>query len=202
MTMTTKALLAGTASLLLLGFSSAASAKVQEFECDPGHTEIRVSWFHAGFSRQSGEFTGYKCKLMLDDENPEKSTLTVTIDTNSLSTGVPDLDKDLKSDNFFDVAKFPEMTFESTSIKRTGKTSANVSGRLTIKGISKPVTLEVDLVKKGAHPVGEFFEFYKGEWAGFRAEATVKRSDFKVDKYAPMVSDKVIITISTEMKGK
>lgn len=202
MTALFKTLLAGAAGIVLLGQPAVATAKTQTFGCDPGHTDIRVSWMHAGFSRQSGKFTDFECKLVLDDENPAKSTLTVTIKTNSINTGVPDLDKDLMSENFFDVAKFPEMKFEATGIKKTSATSANVNGKLTIKGITQPVTLDVDLVKKGTHPLGEFFEHYKGEWTGFRAEATVKRSDFKVDKYVPVISDKVIITINTEMKGQ
>lgn len=201
MTTVLKAILAVAATASLIGLPGAASAATQTFQCDPGHTEIRFSWFHAGFARQSGEFTGFDCKLVLDDETPANSTLAVTIKVDSMNTGVPDLDKDLKSDNFFDAAGFPEIKFESTSVKKTGATSANVAGKLTIKGITRPVTLEVSLVNKGKHPTGEFFEYYKGEWAGFRAEATVKRSDFKVDKYAPMVSDKVLISISTEMKG-
>jgi polyisoprenoid-binding protein YceI len=190
----------GLACGVSLGSATAVSA-ADSYICDPGHTDVRFVWVHAGFSRQSGGIRSPECTLVLDDDEPTKSTLKVTLKLANLATGVPDLDTDLRGPGFFDAAKFPEIKFESTKIQKTGAKTADVTGNLTIKDITKTVTIEVRLVRKGEHPMGEFFPYYKGKWAGFNAVAYIKRSDFKVDKFAPIMSDDVTINIAAEMKG-
>ncbi len=195
-----------TAALVAFGASLAASslpvaAAPLTFTCDPGHTAVRASWTHAGFSTQSAGFHNPECKLVLDEADPAKSSLSVKIKVASISTGVPDLDKHLSSPDFFDAAKNPEISFESTSVKVMEK-SAEVAGNLTIRGTTKPATLKVSLVNMGEHPVGQFFDYYKGKWAGFDATTTIKRSDFGMNMMVPVVSDDIAISISTEMKGQ
>lgn len=198
-----KPLLAGLALAAAMTLTSAAaSAATTTYKCDPGHTEIRFSWEHAGFSTQSGEFDSFDCTLALDEDDLDKSTLTVTIKADSMQTGFADLDKDLKSENFFEVAKYPDIKFVSTKVDVRGKTKARVMGDLTMHGVTVPVTLEVTLTKKGEHPIGQFYDYYKGQWAGFRASADVKRSAWKLEKYAPITSDEVNIAIVTEMKAQ
>ena len=178
-----------------------ATAAPLTFTCDPGHTAVRASWTHAGFSTQSAGFHKPECTLVLDEADPTKSSLSVKIMVASINTGVPDLDADIKSANFFDAAKNPEITFASTSVTVKDKT-AEVVGNLTMHGISKPATLKVSLVNMGEHPVGQFFDYYKGKWAGFDASTTIKRSDFGMNMMVPVVSDDITISISTEMKGQ
>jgi polyisoprenoid-binding protein YceI len=105
---------------------------------------------------------------------------------------VGDFDDHLRSDDFFDAANHPNITFKSTSVKSAGKDRLTVVGDLTIKGITKPVTLAVTINKLGVQPMA------KRDAAGFEATTTIKRSDFGVGKYAPNVSDEVKISITTE----
>lgn len=178
------------------------AAKPLTYACDPGHTEVRFTYVHAGFSSQNGEFERFDCVLVLDADDPGGATLEVTVATDSVSTGVPDLDADLRSENFFDAKKFPTMTFVSTTVRVRGASSATVIGELTVKDVTKPIALDVKLVNIGKHPMGEFIDFFKGEWVGVRATGTLERSDFKIDKYVPLISNTLNFSINAEMKGQ
>ncbi|MEM7429850.1 MAG: YceI family protein [Pseudomonadota bacterium] len=176
----------------------ALAAEIYKF--DKGHTEVFFGWSHAGVSMQHGEFTSADGTLSLDPEKIEASTISVRIDANSVSTGVAALDKHLKSSSFLDVAKFPEITFESTVVQRTGDKTAEVTGDLTIHGVTKPVTLKVTLTHRGYHPVGQYISHYKGSWVAFAAETTINHLEFGVGSYPAGPSDKITIRINTEMK--
>ncbi len=186
---------------LFLTFGQSAFA-AGPYKLDNGHTDIRFTWNHAGVSDQSGRFNAFDGELVLDDKDVTKSKLSVTIKTDSLSTGVGRLDTHLKSKDFFEVTKFPEIKFVSSGIKRSGKSTALVTGNLTIRGVTKPVTLDVNLVHLGKHPLGKFIDYYKGDWVGFKAQTTILRSDFDVGRFTPLTSDRVTITINTEMSSK
>lgn len=188
------------AAFLLFGAGAAQAAG--PYKLDKGHTDIRFGWNHAGVSDQSGRFNQFDGELVLDEKDPSKSTLKVTIAAASLSTGYEPLDKHMKSADFFEVEKFPEISFVSTAIRRTGKSKAEVTGDLTIRDVTRPVTLDVDLVHMGKHPLGKFIDHYKGEWLGFKANTTILRSDFGVGRFAPLTSDRVTIAINTEMAFK
>lgn len=177
------------ASLALGGTAYAADTYV----LDKGHTEIRFSWSHFGVSKMSGLILDYKGALNFDAASPENSKLDFTAKTDSLWTHVEKLDLHLKSADFFDAAKFPEITFKSTKVEKTGETSGRITGDLTIKGVTRPVTLDTKLVFKGPHPMT------KKPALGFQAVTTIKRSDFNVSTYVPAVSDEIDITINTEM---
>jgi len=197
---------AGVCGVLGLAFGFdlglAAPAMARDYVLNKGHTEIRFSWNHAGVSEQSGEFTAFEGTLSLDEADVTKSVLDVTIQTASMATGFKPLDDDLTSKNFFEVAKYPTIHFKSTAIRKTGTATAAVTGDLTIHGVTRPVTLDVKLVFRGKHPVGQFIDYYKGDWLGFSASGTLLRSDFGVGRYAPLVSDTIHLAISTELKAK
>lgn len=188
------------ATLLLTYGQSALAAG--PYKLDGGHTDIRFTWNHAGVSDQSGRFNSFDGELILDEKDVTKSKLNVTIKTDSLSTGVGRLDTHLKSRDFFEVTKYPEIKFVSTAVKRSGKSSALVTGDLTIRGVTKPVELDVQLIHVGKHPLGKFIDYYKGDWVGFKAQTTILRSEFDVGRFTPLTSDRVTITINTEMSSK
>ncbi|MGZ0189110.1 MAG: YceI family protein, partial [Alphaproteobacteria bacterium] len=167
-------LVTGLYVILFALFLNAPAFAAETYNLDKGHTDIRFGWNHAGVSDQSGRFNDFEGQLILNEEDPTKSSLNVTIKTNSLSTGVERLDAHLKNADFFEVTKFPNITFTSKRIVRTGKSLASVIGDLTIRGVTKPVTLDVELMHKGKHPLGQFIEYYKGEWLGFKGWIPVR----------------------------
>jgi polyisoprenoid-binding protein YceI len=145
-----------------------------------------------GYSHFNGKFANATGTVTLDEAHPENSKLSVTVNTTDIVTGVPKLDEHLKSDSFFNVAKFPTATFVSTKVEPTGKDTANVTGNLTLLGVTKPLTLAVKLNKSGQHPM-----MHK-PWVGFDAATTIKRSDWGLSYGIPMVSDEVKIEVEAE----
>src|SRR5690625_4324002 len=139
----------------LLGVTSlpALAGNSTTFKLDPNHTQVRVSWSHAGFSNPGATFDIEKGTLVWNADDPEQSSVSVTIPANSLDTQVPALDAKLESDAFFDVGKYPTITFESTDVERIGLSDHfRITGKLTIHGITKPATLHATLNKVGEHP--------------------------------------------------
>ncbi|WP_170561476.1 YceI family protein [Ruegeria atlantica] len=173
-------------------------AFAQTYKTDQGHTEVRFGWSHAGVSNQHGEFTKVDGTLDLNADDVEASALSVTIDTNSLASGFGPLDDHLKSADFFEVETYPEITFVSTEIKRTGDTTADVTGDLTIHGVTKPVTLQATLTHQGEHPLGGAIEYYKGDWVAFSATGEIDHTEFGV---GPFSTGPISIMIDTEMKA-
>lgn len=176
-------------------FSSAFAAET--YATDQGHTEVRFSWSHAGVSIQTAEFDKVNGTLTLDPESPENSSVTVTVDTSSLSSGFEPLDKHLKSKDFLEVETYPEITFVSTSVKKTGEDTADVTGDLTIHGVTKPVVLATTLTHRGEHPLGGAIEYYRGKWVAFSATTEINHLDFGV---GPFNTGPISITVVTEMK--
>lgn len=160
---------------------------------DKGHTEIRFSWNHMGINLMSGMILDFDGTLNFDAAAPENSKLRFSARTNSLWTHVKELDEHLMGADFFDVARYPEIRFATTKVEKTGEKTAKITGDLTIKGVTKPVTLDTELNFMGPHP------YFKKPALGFHARTTIKRSDFKVDSGIPFVSDEIEITINTEM---
>ena len=162
------------------------------YKLDPTHTDVLVEWTHFGFSKPSAHFGITEGKLVYDADDASKSSVEVTIPVTAIDTFVPKLDEHLKGADFFDAGKFPTATFKSTSVAAAGTNKLTVTGDLTIKDITKPVTLDVTLNGAGEHPM------LKKQAIGFSATATIKRSDFGVGAYAPNVSDEVQLRITTE----
>jgi len=156
------------------------------YTLEPNYTQAVVHWEHLGFSTPSamlGQGTG---TLEFDQADPTKSSIKVTIPLSSLNTSVPELDEHLRSADFFDAAKFPNATFDSTKIEKGDAADRFVvTGDLTMHGVSKPVTLAVTIVRIGANPRSNL------PTVGFDATTTLKRSDFGLGKFVPQVSDAI-----------
>ncbi|QNN47777.1 polyisoprenoid-binding protein [Thermomonas brevis] len=162
------------------------------YQLDPSHTDVLVQWTHFGFSQPSAQFGISEGTLIWDADDVSKSSVQVSIPVAAIDTFVDKLDEHLKSGDFFDAGKFPNATFKSTSVAAAGTNKLTVTGDLTIKDITKPVTLDVTLNGAGEHPM------LKKQAIGFSATGTIKRSDFGVGAYAPNVSDDVQLRITTE----
>lgn len=184
---------------LMIALPTAWAQAAETYYTDQGHTEVRFAWSHAGVSIQTGEFTTASGKLTLDPDNVEKSSITVTIDAASVSTGFGPLDDHLKSKDFLEVETYPEITFVSTSVKKTGDKTADVSGDLTIHGVTKPVTLKTTLTHRGEHPLGGVIDYYKGQWVAFSATTEIDHQAFNVGGFS---TGPISITISTELKDR
>ncbi len=134
----------GIAILLVTSFITAASAK-ETYKFDPSGSTIAFS-VHQFLGTTRGKFTGFSGKIEVDREHPENSSVTAQIDVRSIDTQIKKRDDHLRSAEFFDVEKFPRMTFKSRSVKRTGPQSGDILGDLTMHGVTKPITLHVKLV--------------------------------------------------------
>ncbi len=160
------------------------------YQADPNHSQVLFGFNHMGFTNNLGLFAQATGTLTLDPKAPEKASVDVALPINSIATGVPKFNDHLLSPDFFEAAKFPTATFKSTAVKVDG-TEAEITGNLTIKGITKEVTLDAKLIGTGANPMS------KKETVGFAAETVIKRSDFGLGKYVPVVGDTVELKIVT-----
>jgi len=185
----------------VLAVAAAPPALAAEtYAFDQGHTEIRVAWSHAGITTQSAEFEAVDGEVVIDREEIAGSAVDVTIDASSIETGVEAFNEHIASSDFFDVAEHGEITFTSTEVVRVGRDRALITGDLTIKGITRPVTLDAALTFDGPHPLGAFMDQYDAYYTGFEATTTVRRSRWDLGMFAPLVSDAVDITIRTELR--
>ena len=170
----------------------------QTYVSDQGHTEVLFGWSHAGVSMQHAEFTTAEATLKLADDI-EKSSVSAVIDVNSLASGFKKLDDHLKSKDFLEAETYPQITFKSTSIKKTGDKSFDVTGDLTIHGVTNSVTLKADMTHRGNHPLGGMMDYYKGDWVAFKATTKIDHQAFKVGGFS---TGPITIEINTEMKAK
>jgi polyisoprenoid-binding protein YceI len=143
-----------------------------------------------GFSDWYGDFTGATGSLSLDPKAPTKAKVDITIPVSSVSTTNATLDGELKSDAWFDAAKYPQIRFTSTAVTPTGPRTANIAGNLTFHGVTRPVVLKATFLASGVNPLS------KGYTMGFNATTSLKRSDFGVKTYIPLISDEVSLRIS------
>lgn len=185
---TTLRTLALTAMVSTLAFSAQAA---ETYKLDASHTAITWHVNHFGFSTPSGKFMSVDGEVTLDEANPAASSVKVTVDISGINSGVTKLDEHLKASDFFDVAKFPTATFVSKKVEPTGKDTAKVEGDLTLRGVTKPVVLDVKLNKIGEN-------MFKLKTAGFTASTTIKRSEFGMTTYVPNLGDDVKIDIESE----
>lgn len=182
-----------TAGVAFVGlFSQPAFAEVETYDFDKAHTQIIFAVDHLGFSKSHGKFLDFDGNFVFDTTSPEKSVVDVTIKTEGLDMDDEKWDEHLKGSDFFDVEKFPDMTFKSTSIEVTGENTANITGDLTLLGVTKPVTLAVVHNKSGKHPFGDKYV------SGFSADASLKRSEFGMTYGLPMIGDDIQIHIEVE----
>ena len=161
------------------------------YNSEQGHAYVAFTYSHQGYSKPILRWGKMDASINLDSANPENSTLKVTIPVSSIDSGVEAFDKHLVSADFFDADNHPTITFNSTNMEQIVTGTGRVTGDLTIKGVTKPVTLKATLNKVGKH-------FRSGvDMFGISARGKVKRSDFGVDKYGPMADD-VDIMIEVE----
>ena len=169
---------------------ASASVFATTYTLEPNYTQGVFRWNHLGFSSPAAQFSQGTGTLEFDPADPVRSSVTVTIPLSTLNTGVPDLDEDFRSTDFFDTARFPSATFKSTRVEKGSmKDKLKVTGNLSLHGVTKPVTLDVTLVKLGTNPRSSL------PTVGFDALTTVKRSDFGLGKYVPQVGDEVEMRI-------
>ncbi len=167
-----------------------------QYAIDNTHAYIGFSYNHLGFSKPILYFRTMDGALHFDEQNPRKSRVNITIDATSIDTGVPIFDDHLRDKkHFFNTKEHPKIRFRSTSIKALKGDKYQLRGNLTIKGVTRPVTLKATLNKKGIHP------FKKVKALGFSATGTLKRSDWKLNYAVPNVSDQVGLTIEIEFHG-
>jgi polyisoprenoid-binding protein YceI len=194
-----KLTLAATMAAILAVSSPAANTT---WQIDPAHTAAGFSVKHMMIATVRGQFKGVNGTVNWDDQDISNSVVVVTIDANTVDTGEPKRDADLKSANFFDVAHYPTITFKSTKIERISAAKMKVAGNLTIHGITKPVVLDVE------GPSGAIKDPYGKTRVALNATTTVNRMDYGVKWNANMdgggivVGDDVNINIDLEMIKK
>jgi polyisoprenoid-binding protein YceI len=157
---------------------------------DSKESLVRETTIHMGFSEFWITFPDARGTLDIDPARPEAAKLTVAVPVSHLETTNRELNGELLSEEFFSEAKFKSLKFVSTAVTRTGPRTAKVAGDLTVRGVTKPVVLDVAFIGAGPNA------FSKTPTVGFRAEATIRRSDFGLGKYVPIVSDEARIYIS------
>lgn len=171
----------------------AAPAFAGSYTLDPAHTQVVFTWNHFGFSNPSGQFGKVEGTLQFDPAHPTQSSVNVSVALASVNTNVPKLDEHLQTVDFFDAAKYPTATFKSTKVENgADKDHLKVTGDLTLHGVTKPLVLDVTINKVGEHPMR------KTQAAGFDATTVIKRSQFGITKYVPMVSDDIRVHITSE----
>lgn len=171
--------------------SCAVQAEPVTYAIDGGHTFPRFSYSHFGMSTQLSRFNKTSGTVMLD-RAAKTGAVDVVIDMKSVDTGFPVFNGHIQGEDFLDTAKFPTATFKSTKVNFEGDKPVSIDGNLTIKGVTKPVTLKVAHFVNMAHPM------LKKDAVGADANVVIKRSDFNAGKYAPNVGDDVTISIALE----
>ena len=186
------AVAAGLAAVLSLPAPAATST----WQIDPAHSSAQFAVKHLAISTVRGAFTKVTGTLQLDDKDITKSTVEVTIDAGSVDTRVPDRDKDLKSDHFFDVEHYPTITFKSKRVEQVAPGKLKVTGDLTIRGTTKEVVLDVD------GPTAPVKDPWGNQRVGVNASSKIIRQDFGITYGPGMIGDEISITIDAEMFTK
>ena len=179
------------ATALLVAHAGSAMAAPVTYDVDGSHTFPRFSYSHFGYSTQRSSFKKTSGKVVFDAES-RTGSVDITIDMRSVNTGSEDFNVHIQGEDFLDTAKFPTATFKSTKVTFEGDKPKNIDGVLTIKGVSRPVTLVVTSFLAMPHPM------MKRQAIGANAFTTIKRSDFGAGKYAPYVGDELRIDIALE----
>ncbi len=178
---------------LALSLATAATAQDGSWQIDPNHSSAQFSVRHLGISTVRGDFTKVSGSAKFDPADPSKTSLEATIDANSVDTRVSMRDNDIRSPNFLDVQKFPTITFRSKQVKASGEGKLQITGDLTIHGVTKEVTLDVD------GPTAPMKDPRGTTHIGASASTKINRRDFGVNGAPAMAGDDVSITIDAEL---
>lgn len=179
------------ATAAFIAVSGSALAAPVTYKVDSSHTFPRFSYSHFGYSTQQSSFQKTTGTVVFDAE-AKTGSVDISIDMTTVNTGFEVFNGHIQGADFFDTAKFPTATFKSTKVVFAGDKPASIEGNLTIKGVTKPVTLTVTSFQAMPHPM------MKKPAIGANAYTEVKRSDFGAGKYAPYVGDEVRIDIALE----
>jgi len=179
-----------------------AGAATSTWQIDPNHSAAQFAVRHLAISTVRGAFTKVSGTVQFDDKDISKSSVEVTIDAASVDTRVPDRDKDLRSDHFFEVEKYPTLTFKSTKVEQVEAGKLKVTGDLTIHGVTKQVVLDVE------GPTSPVKDPWGNQRVAANATTKINRQDFgvkwnaKMDNGGWVVGDDVAITIDVELVQK
>jgi polyisoprenoid-binding protein YceI len=190
------------AATLAVALSLPAAAAPSTWQIDPNHSAAQFAVRHLSISTVRGAFTKVSGTVQFDDKDISKSSVEVTIDAASVDTRVADRDKDLRSDHFFDVEKYPTLTFKSTKVEQAEAGKLKVTGDLTIHGVTKQVVLDVE------GPTAAVKDPWGNQRAAANATTKINRQDFgvkwnaKMDNGGWVLGDDVAITIDVEMVQK
>ncbi|MDR3683515.1 MAG: YceI family protein [Geothrix sp.] len=167
-----------------------AAVQAGAYNVEPTHTRVLLAVSHMGFTTWYSQFTNVSGTLTLDPKDVSATTLDITIPTNTISTTNTKLDGELNSPAWLDTAKYPTIEFKSTKVVRTGHDTAKVTGELTFHGVTLPETLNVTFNASGVNFLSKQYT------VGFNATGMIKRSDFNVKTYVPVIGDDVSLIIS------
>lgn len=197
LTVSAALLLAGS-SLPALAQATHTPSEVQggDFAVDPYHTQVGFTLSHMGFSNFSGRLSEATGTLTVAEGDHSASKLSVSVPAKTFSTSIEKLDGELTGADWFDAAKFPTITFTSTKVTVTGPGTATIAGDLTLHGVTKPITLTAKFIGAGANPLSKKYT------VGFDATGTIKRSDFGVTKYVPLIGDDVELSLHGAFEKK
>jgi polyisoprenoid-binding protein YceI len=189
------------AASLLLGASAhaqTAPAAVQAgaYAVEPGHTQVGFTVNHMGFTEYSGVFSKASGDLTLDPKTLAATKLDITVPIESVATTSTKLNEELRGDQWLDAAKYPTMSFRSTKITRTGADTADVAGQLTLHGVTQPVVLKARFIGAGPNPLSKAYT------VGFQVTGEIKRSEFGVKTYVPLIGDEVHLNIAAAFEKK
>lgn len=174
------------------GFTaSVASADPQPYAIDPAHSELVASWSHVGFSTTRGIIFDIQGEMMFDEEDPANSSVSIQIPTSAIIVTPEFTEHLLDSGDFFQDAADSMITFTSTSIEVTGDNTANITGDLTLNGVTNEVTLATTMIKNAPGPQGKPI-------AGFEATTTLDRTNFELGAFTPFIPAEVDVVISLE----
>jgi polyisoprenoid-binding protein YceI len=173
-----------------------AAVQAGTYGVEPSHTRINFTVSHMGFTEWYGDFTDASGTLVIDPKTPAAAKVDISIPTASVTTINAKLNEELRSDAWFDAAKYPAIHFVSTKVTLTGARTALITGDLTFHGVTKPVVLKTTFNASGVNPLD------KGTTVGFNATTLIKRSDFGVKTYVPLIGDDVTLRISAAFERK
>lgn len=179
------------AAILMSAAFALPAAATDSYTVDPAHTYPNFAINHLGFSTMHGRFGATTGKITLD-RAAGSGSIDITIDASSIDTGHAKRDAHLRSEEFFNVGKYPTLTYKANKLKFSGDKLTGADGELTLLGVTRPVGLEVTAFACGPHPMN------KKPMCGANATATIKRSEFGMSTYVPAVGDEVKITIEVE----
>jgi len=174
--------------------SIASNITPGSYELDDTHAYLSFSYSHLGLSNPQIHFADFVANLELSGNDMSQSQVSITIDAASLDSAIPELDDDLKGADFFDVANYPEITFQSTAYEETSDSSGRLTGDLSVRGVTKPVTLDVTINSAAMNPLN------RREMIGFSATGILNRSDYGLTAYAPLIGDELSLTVQVEFE--